>query len=81
MANKTTAKYPTGKLKVKGFQFVKKPLMIYEEDGKKYPIKSIDFSETTAWSNFADAEFYNKSGKFTINVNKIKSLIKKEKRL
>lgn len=78
---KTTAKYPTGKLKVTGHEFVKKPLMIYEEDGKKYPIKTIDFSETTASCNFADAEFYNKQGKFTINVNRIKSLIKKERRL
>ena len=44
-----------------------KPLMTY----KGLKIKKIDFTETTAMSEFADVEFYDKEGKWTINVNRI----------
>ena len=69
---KTIAIYPTGnKYHITGSKTIEKPLMIYKEDGQIFLIKKIDFRETTASSNFADVEFYNKAGKYTINTNRI----------
>jgi TATA-box binding protein (TBP) (component of TFIID and TFIIIB) len=71
---KTTAIYPTGKYKITGEKIIEKPLMIYIEDGYEYLIKTINFRETTANKNFADVTFYNKSGNWTIDINKIKNI-------
>lgn len=62
---------PQGR-KMKGIKTIEKDLYY---KGKK--IRIANFTETTAWKNWVDVEFYDEPGKWTIPGYKIEEKMKK----
>jgi len=65
--------YETEKTRIPSIKVTEEPTLYLYEDGYTWEILEIDYTETTAQSNFADAKLKGKSGIWTININRIQN--------